>query len=169
MHISDISVSVSSCSYLIYLYLSAHFGPGCAHETLKESVSPTVVISLNSYTVDNNPGGGSPHWSRKCLERLGWGNASCWYCARICLAPVFVASPPAPEIAWHVNWGICHKLIQIWDLEVGCPLQVFSEWQIRSGAGCVGLSYHKNAMIFQQKWRPWGNWCGSRPISFIAP
>ena len=57
MHISDISVSVSSCSYLIYLYLSANFGPGCAHETLKGSVSQTVVISLNSYTVDNNPGG----------------------------------------------------------------------------------------------------------------
>ena len=78
-------------------------------------------------------------WSRKCLASvgsgplslfdIGWqhgpGYASCWYCVRICLAPVshFVTPPPPPQNAWHVNWWICDENIQTLDLEVECPLQ----------------------------------------------
>ena len=63
------------------------------------------------------------------LFDIGWqhgpGYASCWYCVRICLAPVshFVTPPPPPQNAWHVNWWICDENIQTLDLEVECPLQ----------------------------------------------
>ena len=151
--------------YLLILFEPPSWSRMCSWNIERERLSASCYVIKQLIPVNL---GGSPHWSRKCLARLGWGYASCWYCVRICLAPVFVAPLPSlpPKIAWHVNWGICHKLIQIWDLEVGCPLRC--SVQIRSGAGCVGLSYLKTLWFFSKNDVPPSDWCGSRQINFVA-